>query len=127
MHMVTTTTVPPFHRPAVPLCRHVIRIPCHRVTITLATCHTILPCHLPPTCRNRAIVTLNAPLCHLVRHGATRCATVLPCHVVRHRSTVPPCRRPTDTIHRHTFEYLSIIILYFLTMSSAISSYSLLL
>ena len=99
--------------------------------------------HLPLSCRNliavrpgttscqlvRHCATLSAIVrsCHLVRHGANWCATVLLYYLVRHRSTVPPCHPPTNTILLHTFVYQSMMTLYFLTMSLAISPNCLLL
>ena len=116
MHLVTTTTVPLFHCPSVPPCRHVIRRPCHRVTIT--------PCHLshhsidppatnmPQPCYRETWCDTVTPLCHRATsvqpnappyHSATWCATVPPNPLLCHRVAVPPCRRLTDTTHRHTY------------------------
>ena len=152
MHLVTTTS--PCHHFTVPPCRHVIRRPCHRATIT--------PCHLPhhPTvppatnmpqpCRRETWCASVTPPCHRGTWCATWCSTVTPpCHLVHHReptvppfhleanratwcATVQPCRRRTDTTHRHTSVHpstwqRSIIPPYLLILSDGISPYGLLL
>ena len=139
MHLVTTTTVPPFHCPSVPPCRHVIRRPCHRATIT--------PCHLPhhstvppatnmpqPCCRETWSDTVTPP-CHRATsvppgappyHRATWCATVPPGPLLCHRPAVPPPYRRQIGIPMYT-DAPDSCQSYLLVLSDAISPYGLLL
>ena len=111
MHLVTSTTVPPFHSHSLPLCHHIIKRPSHRAFITPDTCHNILPWHLLPTCRTCVAVRPGTTPCHhraIVppcalpsstpwHNRVTWCTTVQPCHLMRHRAilskTMPPWHR----------------------------------
>ena len=133
MHLVTITTVPPFHFLSVPPCRHAIRRPCHRATITL--CHLPLHSTVPhatkmpqPCCRETWCDTV--PLCH---QRATWCTTVPPCHLVRHRAPgAPACHSAAALLTRHIGIPMythapDCCQSYLLILSDAISLYGLLL
>ena len=119
-----------------------------RFHLVCATCCATVPpaTNMPQTCRrenwyNRvilpwhratwsAIVPPGRPSCHrsiwydTVQHNAPQFYRAI---LVRHWFTLQPFRRLTDTILWYTFVYLSMKTLYFLTISGAISPYSLLL
>ena len=116
MHLVTTTTVPPFHCLFVSSCRYVIMKPCNRVTIT--PCHSLhhftvpfvtnmqQPCCRETWCENvppRATVT---PACNLVQKRTTVPPGAFPCHLVRHHATVPLCRFLTGSTHLQIYGQL---------------------
>ena len=113
MHLVTTTTLPPFHCPSLPPCRHVIRRPSHHHTLSPAT-------NMPqPYCRETWCDTVT-PACH---QRATWCTTVPPCHLVRRAAAlmtrqigIPMYTHAPDSCHS-----------YLLILSDAISPYGLLL
>ena len=137
MHLVTTTTVPPFYCFSVPPCRHVIKRPCQRATIT--PCHlphhsTVPPAtNMPQPCYRETWVDTVPPPWH---QRTTWCITVSPCHLVRHRATwsatMPPCLRaavlPTRHIGIPMYTHApDCCQSYLLILSDAISPYGLLL
>ena len=71
-------------------------LPCHATTYR--NCVAVRPGATP--LHQRATVT---PACKLVHRRTTVPPGAPPCHLVFHHAAVPPCRRLTETTHRHTY------------------------